>query len=75
MEGKTESTLFPMLAAACLIVGGMLAVAALLVLSGFLAAPFVLVVLFFVVSLGILGIAIGAAVLSRRPPEDSRLPP
>ena len=72
MEDKTESTLFPMLAAACLIVGGILAVAALLVLSGFLAAPFILVALFIVVSLGILGVAIAAAVLARRPPKHSR---
>lgn len=65
MENKPS--LAPLIVAGGLVLGSVLLIALLLLLAGFLTAPFILVGVILVASLGILGVSIGAAVLSRRP--------
>jgi VIT1/CCC1 family predicted Fe2+/Mn2+ transporter len=61
-----ESNLVPFIVGGGLVIGAILMIALLLLLAGFLTAPFLLVAVVVVASLGILGVSIGAAVLSRR---------
>lgn len=65
MENK--SSLMPFIVGGALVIGAVLMIAVLLLLAGFLTAPFLLVAVIVTASLGILGVSIGAAVLSRRP--------
>ncbi len=62
-----KASLAPLIVAGGLVIVAVLVISLLLLMSGFLKAPFLAVGLAILVSVGILGLSIGAAVLSRRP--------
>jgi hypothetical protein len=62
-----KSSLAPFIVAGGLVISAVLVISLVLLLAGFLTAPFILVAVIAVASLVILGVSIGAAVLSRRP--------
>jgi hypothetical protein len=67
-----ESRLTPLIVTIGLLFAGGIVTAALLMLAGFLQAPAILVVLLVVGGIGMLGVSLKAALLSRRKPPDSQ---
>lgn len=67
-----ESRLTPLIVAVGLIFAGGIVTVALLTLAGFLRAPAILMLLLVLGGLGMLGVSIKAALLSRRKPPEAQ---
>jgi hypothetical protein len=66
-----ESRLTPLIVTIGLFLAGGIVTVVLLVLTGFLRAPVILILLLVLGGIGMLGISLKAALLSRRKPPDA----